>query len=130
MKTISLTLAVFALAAPLQASVAIFQLNTEFSGATDPQGTAPWLTATFDDSFGGPNTVRLTISAANLVSSEFASELSFNLNPAFDPTDLTFSIVSNPTALALGDIETGINAFTADGDGDYDLLFDFPPPPG
>lgn len=74
--------------------------------------------------------MRLTISATNLVDEEFTSEVSFNFNPALDPTALSFSIISNPTALVVGDINTGINAFQADGDGNYDLFFDFPPPPG
>ena len=42
-------------------------LDVEFSGGTTPAGTPPFLTATFDDSFGGPNDVRLTMSSSGLV---------------------------------------------------------------
>ncbi len=42
-------------------------LDFEFSGATAPvSSTTPWVTITLDDSFGGPNTVRLTVEATNL----------------------------------------------------------------
>ena len=94
-------------------------LNTEFSGGVNPQGTAPWATAVFDDSVGGANTVRLTMSASNLVATEFISEWSFNFDPALNPGWLTFTSVN-----------TGVDSFKADGDGFFDIRFDFPPPPG
>jgi hypothetical protein len=114
-------------------------LDTEFSGATAPvSGTTPWVTATFDDSFGGPNTVRLTMTADNLTGGTNGENLElfyFNFDPSLDPTALIFTAVdvsaSNPEN-GKGDngIFTGVNAFMANGDGNYDIAFNFPPPPG
>ncbi len=120
---------------PLRAVALIesIPLNYVFSptdGSVRPANTtSPWLVLHLEDGFG-PNTVRLTLDASGLSNVEFASNWYVNLNPALNATQLSFSIVSNPTALSLGDIRTGTNAFKADGDGHYDILFDFPPPPG
>ena len=105
-----------------------FDLDIEFSGATPPAGTAPWISATFDDVVS-PGFVRLTMSANNLVGTEFIDDWLFNLDPALDPTALTFAPISNAASVPNG-ISTGVDAFHADGDGKYDILFDFPPPPG
>jgi hypothetical protein len=111
------------------AATLTFELDTEFSGAQTPEGTPPYITATFDDSFGGPNSVRLTMSASNLVDAESVDTWYFNFDPALDPTQLAFAIVGTPGSTP-NSISTGVNAFMADGDGMYDILFDFPPPPG
>jgi hypothetical protein len=75
--------------------------------------------------------VRVTFDAANLVDDEFISGWYLNLNPAFIPVELSFAIINpNPTDLTLTNIATGLNAFQADGNGRYDVFFDFPPPPG
>lgn len=116
-----------AVSAPLPAAILTYGLDFEFSGGTPPAGSTPWITATFDDSFGGPNTVRLTMSANNLVGTEFVDEWSFNFDPALNPTLLSFAYVSGQQANA---VSTGANAFKADGDGFFDILFDFPPPKG
>lgn len=113
-------------AAGARANVVVFGLSLEFSGATAPTGTSPWLTATIDDSFGGTDTVRLTVSASNLVSSEFVSSFFLNLNPTLNASNLTFVTQTNPSAPGSVTISKGTNAFKADGDGDYDLLFSFP----
>ena len=94
-----------------------------------PEGTAPWITATFDDSFGGANTVRLTMSANNLVDSESIASWFFNFDPLLDPTDLIITAVSIG-AIGTTVVDTGANLFMADGDGFFDIMFDFPPPPG
>jgi hypothetical protein len=104
-------------------------LDFEFSAGTPPAGTAPWITATFDDSFGGPNTVRLFLTAPNLVGTENVKEWNFNFDPSLDPTLLSFSVVGVPGSVPNA-INTGVDAFQADGDGMYDIQFDFPPPPG
>src|SRR5688500_8097342 len=70
------------LAAPSHAAVVTYNLDVEFSGATAPSGPAPWATASFDDSYGGPNTVRLTMTTGGLTGSEFLSGWYFNLDPA------------------------------------------------
>jgi hypothetical protein len=115
--------------APAAAAILSFDLDIEFSGATPPAGAPPWLTATFDDSFGGPNTVRLSMSAGGLVGTEFVSEWHFNLDPTLDPNQMAFNAVDN-AAVAAVTISTGTNAFKASGDGLYDIKFEFPPPPG
>jgi hypothetical protein len=111
------------------ATTLTFGLGTPFSGAHQPAGTAPWITATFDDSFGDANTVRLTLSATNLVSDESVSDWFFNFDPSLVPTLLTFTVVDNSAAVPNA-INTGVDSFRADGDGMYDILFDLPPPPG
>jgi hypothetical protein len=118
-----------AIAGPASAATLVLGLNVEFSGGTAPAGSTPWITATFDDSFGGPNTVRLTLEATNLVGTENIKEWHFNFDPALDPTLLSFVAVSNAASVPNA-INTGVNAFQADGDGKYDIQFDFPPPPG
>ncbi|GAH74224.1 unnamed protein product, partial [marine sediment metagenome] len=76
---------VLALTAGLQASVVSYDLSIEFSGATPPAGAAPWLNATFDDG-GSAGSVDLTLTAVNLVGSEFVNVWLFNLDPALNPT--------------------------------------------
>jgi hypothetical protein len=108
-------------------------LNFEFSGATQPAGSAPWLTAKFENNADNGaipvGAVRLTMSAANLVANEFAALWYFNLNPSLTPGLLTFTPVSIGAVASVG-ISTGVDAFKADGDGWFDISFDFPPPPG
>jgi len=111
------------------AATLTFDLSIEFSGATTPGGTPPFVTATFDDSAGGPNDVRLTMSTSGLVDAESVANWFFNFDPAKDPTLLTFAVVGVPGSTPNA-IMTGVNAFMADGDGLFDIAFDFPPPPG
>lgn len=106
------------------ASTNILQLDFVFSGST-PGGSPPWLHLTLEDQLT-PNTVRATFTTPNLVAGEFVSGWYFNLNPAYDPLSLSFSLISNPTGLSLDDIKTGKNKFKADGDGKYDILLEFP----
>jgi hypothetical protein len=129
-KTVVLALAMALPVAPasVQAVSLTFDLDIEFSGATPPAGTAPWISATFDDAVN-PGFVRLTMSADNLVGTEFIDDWLFNLDPALDPTALMFTPISNVDSVP-NSISTGVDAFQADGDGKYDILFDFPPPPG
>ena len=102
----------------------------EFSGGTAPvSATTPWITATFDDSFGGPNTVRLTMSAPNLTDPESLGGVYLNFDPSLDATLLTFTVVDNSDSPP-NNIFTGVDAFMADGDGKFDIWFDFPQPPG
>lgn len=111
------------------ATILTFDLCAEFSGAQAPEGPGPWLRATFDD-FGGTGSVQLTLSAIGLVESEFVSNWSFNLNPALDPTTLGVAFTNWSAVNNGGGLTLGTNHFKADGDGWYDISFDFPPPPG
>jgi hypothetical protein len=138
---LSAAMSALALAAPAPAGAATLTLglDVEFSGATPPvSGTTPWVTATFDDSVGGPNTVRLTMTADNLTGGTTGENIElfhFNFDPLLDPTALSFTAVDNSASNpenGQGDngIFTGVNAFMANGDGNYDIVFNFPPPPG
>lgn len=110
-----------------------YELDFEFSGAQAPGGVAPWVTATFDDATGDPNSVFLTIAAPGLVggtNGEYLAEISFNFDPSLDPTLLSFVLVNTVGVVGATTVNTGVNAFMSDGDGDFDIMFDFPPPPG
>lgn len=129
-RAVILGAALLALAPAAASALSItHSLSIEFSGATAPTGTSPWVTATFDDSFGGANTVRLTMSTGNLVGTETLNDFYFNFDPALDPNSLSFSAVSVVDAVVNG-ITTGTDAFKADGDGFFDFVFDFQPPGG
>jgi len=118
-------------AGPAAATTISFGLNFEFSGATAPEGTAPWTTITIDDTadVGGANSVRVTIVNTNLTDQEFLSDFYLNLNTALNPLLLTATSV-NTSAVGSWTMNTGVDAFQADGDGKFDMHFDLPPPPG
>jgi hypothetical protein len=113
----------------VQAATVTFNFGVSF-GAVTPDGPAPYATAVFDDG-GTPGSVTLTMSVAGTVGEADVTAMYFNLDPLLDPTSLSFLRTGGdgPTA-ANTDILTGVDAFQADGDGQYDILFDFPPPPG
>jgi hypothetical protein len=96
-----------------------YQLNNVFSGFT-PSGPAPWATAIFTDA--GANTVTLTMTVL-AGSGQFITEWDFN---SAVTTGLTFTYVAgsstNPAATS---VQLGSNSFQADGDGLYDIEFDF-----
>jgi hypothetical protein len=118
-----------AMALPAQAATVTFNYTESF-GAQPPDGPAPWATATLDDG-GSAGSVTLTMQVAPTVGEADLAAMYFNLNPALDPTTLSFTRVggTGPSA-ANTTISTGVDAYQADGDGIYDILFDFPPPPG
>jgi len=102
-----------------QATMLTFDLNTEFSGATAPAGSPPWLTATFND-FGSSGVVRLTMMATNLTGTEFISGWYFNINPNINPTSLVTSYVSGEN---FNSLTRGTDCCKADGDGYFDIQF-------
>ena len=108
---------------PAQAGLLTFDLNVEFSGATAPTGGTPWLRATFDDSVGGANDVRLTMSNLGLSGVESVKEWMFNFDPDLDLTML--SIVAFDVVASSPTVSKGVDTFQADGDGDFDIQFDF-----
>ena len=113
-------------AVPASASILTFNYDNEFSGATAPEGPDPWLTAVFNDDVDGngvlDSAVQLTLSGSGLTDAEFVTEWYFNLNPAYDPTLLTFSGV-DVADVGSWAVDTGADAFKADGDGKYDFVF-------
>ena len=116
-------LAVFSCAA--SGAVITFDLSFAYNGGVPPVGTAPWLSAIFDDG-GTAGSVTMTLADINLSGGEFVFSWLFNLDPALDPTDLIFSVP--PTKTGKFDdpvISLGIDAFQADGDGMFDIELAF-----
>ena len=110
------------------ASGITYNFDHEFSSGTPPAGPSPWITATIADI--SPGTVQLTIANNGLLGSEFISGFYLNLNTNFSSLNLSINYVSslgNFTIPNIGDgtIERGTDSFKADGDGKYDVLFDF-----
>ena len=112
--TVVVLLAIVTFALPLSALQ--MTLDVPFDG-TVPSGF-PTVTITQD----GANQVLVSMSTFPLSGTEFVSEWSFNVNLA-DPTILTFGYVSG---IAVSSIGTGLDAFKADGDGFYDIIFNYP----
>lgn len=110
--------------ASAQAALTTFALSYEFSGATPPEGMAPWLTATFDD-HDTPGSVDLTLETTNLTDNEFAFELLFNLDPELDASALVFSAPVKTGEFADPTIDLGMNSFPGDGGGYFDIRVDF-----
>ncbi len=76
---IIMLLGVIAYALPVHSSTLTFNYNHVFNGDGTPQGTSPWLTATFQDV--GTNLVSLTLSTGGLTGREQAVYWYFNFNP-------------------------------------------------
>lgn len=130
MKTIRVTSIIFALLTTVavsssNAALSIsFGLDDEFSGGTPPaSGTLPWVEALFSES--GPGAVEIQVTAPNLVGAENVLQLYFNLNPDLNPNLLSFVVASSSGSFDLPSFSTGVDQFKADGDGQYDVLFDF-----
>lgn len=100
------------------ATAITFDLDVEFSGAQSPMGQVPWLRAVIDDG-GGTGSVTLTLIALNLVGSEFVTGWYFNVNPVYG------SLAVAHVGGVAGSASYSQNAYKADGDGKYDLLFSF-----
>lgn len=100
-----------------------FGLTKEYSGAFPPAGDlndGAWLTALFEDN--GDGTVDLTLTATNLVGEEFMSEWFFNFDDAKALDDLVFTDSTGdvPDSISLDE-----NMLKADGDGEFDILFEW-----
>ena len=74
---------------PGYAALLTYNLDFEYSGGTNPAGTPPWLTATFDDAAAelADGAVRLTMDANGLTGTEKVGKWVFNA----DGNDLFFS---------------------------------------
>lgn len=109
-------------AVTVSAASVSFDLTVEFSGATPPDGAGPWLRATFTDVVGG---VELELESLLTGSTEFLDVWDFNLDPMLSPTLLSFAHTGSSGSFNLPTIATGVDAFMADGDGLYDIEFEF-----
>jgi MYXO-CTERM domain-containing protein len=107
-----------------QATIITFNSVLEFSNGTPPDGSTPWVRATFDDhnAFGS---VDVTLSAVNLTDPEFVTEWDLNLDPGLNPTALVFSAPTKVGSFTDPVISKGVNAFQADGDGEFDIEIAF-----
>lgn len=97
-------------------------LVTEFSGATPPVGSAPWLRASFADGTGADaGDVFMHLESLNLSGNEFISEWYFNFDDSMDLSKLDVAFESGN---AVNDFQTFTpleNGLKADGDGKYDF---------
>lgn len=119
-----LTAAFIIVAFPAQATIITYDLDYEFSGATSPESSTlllPWLRATFDDA-NTSGSVTLTMEALNLTDAEKISEWYFNFDPVLDISLLGITHRSEITA---NSVKQGTNSHKADGDGLFDIVFDF-----
>ncbi len=118
------TILFLGLASPVSATVMTFPLSIEYSGSSPPAGSAPWLTAIFDDE-NTPGTVKLKLIASNLTGNEFVSVWNFNLNPNLSPADIAFSAPTKVGSFADPTVSKTVNAFSAGPDASYDIEFSF-----
>ena len=124
-------LSLFLLPLPSGATTVTFDLGNNFPPPL-PAGSAPWLTATFDD-HGTPGSVTLMMSAVGLTSPNFVDGAAdtttpglggwyFNFNPSKDVTSLAFAFGAGSGNDA-NNVYTGANTYQADGGGWYDIRF-------
>lgn len=124
------TLGIFfmvALAPASQASIVTFNYNQVISGSGLTSGST-WLKAVFNDG-GSSGAVTLTMSTPGLVGSQNVSGMYFNIDPTLNSSlnNLSFTYLSGSSSgPAASSVSVGNNAFKADGDGRYDILFSFP----
>ncbi len=109
-------------AVSLTQSDLLFNLDLVYTGSATPQGTAPWLTATFENV--STNSVQLTLaySALNAGSSDYVSSWFFNFNPALEVLGLNVTLVSGVAADPIIKAADGVRA---GGDLLFDLQFSF-----
>lgn len=109
---------------PQPAAALTFQYNYEFSGATAPQGPAPWFEAEFTST--ASDTVQLILRDLTLLSGEFVSKWYFNVADEFmDDLNIYQSPAVSPIATG---VAWGTDTFQADGDGRFDILIEFENP--
>lgn len=106
-----------------------FKAYLEFSGATAPEGTAPWLTATFND-YNTAGSVDLILETTNLTDNEFVSEWLFNINPMFEQIDLDDLDFTQKESSKIGEFTdptftATVDHFMANGDGLFDIEVKF-----
>ena len=121
-KVLTLAALVSLMAAPARADL-IFNLNTTFSG-TSPSG---FPTVTLTDS--APDQVTMTVSSFPLSGTEFIDDLYLNFNPTKSLGSLGI-LAGSQTGPVQNSFGFGANGFKADGDGFFDIIIDWPPPPG
>jgi hypothetical protein len=119
-----MALGVILLASSAGAAVVSYGFTTEYSGGASPAGPSPWLMAELDDD-DTPGTVTLTLSAQNLVGSEFVRSVFFNLDPVLDPTSMAVSVDGKIGTLKDPWVALGVDSYKAAGGGYFDFRLGF-----
>ena len=122
--TAALVLLAIGLAVQATAKTITLGSDFEFSGATAPVGTTPWLTTTFDDG-GGTGSVTITLAATSLTDNECVSVWYLNFDPESQVNSLSFSERTRIGDFEAPSITLITNGFKADGDGQYDIRLGF-----
>jgi len=110
---------------PAQADTLIFNLDTVFSGSITPIGSTPWLSAKVS-STPDPNVLSLAFDVSNLTANgQYVDSIYMNFqNPNGTAADLNFLRADiNPATSAVQ--QSATQTFKADGDGFFNLEFDF-----
>ena len=97
------------------------------SDTAAPDGSGPWLTALFDDG-DTAGSVTLTLTVAGDVGGAEVTAVYLNVDDAIGGSNLTITPTDESSIDPGAIISTGTDAFKADADGWYDILFDLPPP--
>lgn len=116
------------------ATILSYDFTLEFSGASEPAGPAPWLTATVDDE-SAPGYVTLTLDSSGLTGDEWVDRWYFNLDPALNAIDVAYPygegidphFATDTTDASWSVFGHENDRWQADGDsgGLYDFYFDF-----
>lgn len=110
--------ALLSAATAAQASTITFGLDVTFSG-TPPSGSP---TVTLTDTAAG---VEVSISSFPLSGTEFIDDVYLNFTG-----DVSVLSALYQSGVVANNVSFGSNSFKADGDGYFDILIDYPPPPG
>ncbi|MBN1443934.1 MAG: PEP-CTERM sorting domain-containing protein [Planctomycetes bacterium] len=111
----------------LQAETVSYKIYCEFSESGSSLAEGSYLLATFTDT--GDGVVTLTIDATHLAGSnplgdtEHLKALYLNLDPSVDASTLEFTIGGSEVPEDF--VSMGLSSLKADGDGYFDVLFDF-----
>lgn len=106
-----------------RASAAIYQLSGTYGvGSVAPAGSTPWLTLT-TTTLSGTNAgkVQLEFYASGLIGPEYVDEWYLNIDPAINPTNLSFGSAVKTGSFSLPTINLGTNSYKAGPDGRFDI---------
>ncbi len=126
-------LVVIAATSSAYGDVLYIPITTKFQGNISPPGPPPWIIITLDD-IANNGSLEMTIDNAGLLSGGFVSELYLNFDDTEDVTLLNFahlagqdvgSFIAPSVGSATTPIELGMNAYKADGEGYFDIRFEF-----
>lgn len=120
----------FAGLSQVNAATLTLDFDTSFGDPLDPDtaapsGPSPWLTAFFDDG-GTAGSVTLTLTVAGGVGAAEVTEVYLNVDPIIGAGSLAIASAGGTGPVAGTTFQTGTDAFKADADGWYDILFNMP----